>query len=44
MLDEVVLIVWPEERFDSIWYVDCTVGNVLCGIRKKIVNNSLLHQ
>ena len=44
MLDEVVLIVWPEERLDSIWNVDCTVGNVLCGIRKKIVNNSLLHQ
>ena len=34
MLDEVVLIVWAEERLDSIWNVDCSVGNVLCGIRK----------
>ena len=34
MLDEVVLIVWPEERLDSIWNVDCSVGNVLCGVRK----------
>ena len=35
MLEEVVLIVWVEERLDSIWTVDCSVGNVLCGIRKK---------
>ena len=35
MLDEVVLIVWAEERLDSIWTLDCSVGNVVCGIRKK---------
>ena len=35
MLEEVVLIVWTEERLDSIWTVDCSVGNVLCGIGKK---------
>ena len=34
MLEEVVLIVWAEERLDYIWTVDCSVGNVLCGIRK----------
>ena len=36
MLEEVVLIVWVEERLDSIITVDCSVGNVLCGIRKKL--------
>ena len=36
MLEEVVLIVWVEERLDSIWTVDCSVGNVVCGIRKKL--------
>ena len=36
MLEEVVLIVWAEERLYSIWTVDCSVGNVLCGIRKKL--------
>ena len=35
MLEEVVLIVWVEERLDSIWTVDCSLGNVVCGIRKK---------
>ena len=35
MLEEVVVIVCVEERLDSIWTVDCGVGNVLCGIRKK---------
>ena len=44
MLEEVHVIVWVEERLDSISSVDGSVGNVLCGIRKKIVNNSLLHQ
>ena len=34
MLEEVVVIVWLEERLDSISTVDVTVGNVLCGIRK----------
>ena len=36
MLEEVVVIVYVEERLDSIWTVDGTVGNVLCGIRKKL--------
>ena len=44
MLEEVVIIVWVEERLDSIWTVYGSVGNVLSGIRKKIMNNSILHQ
>ena len=36
MLEEVVVIVWAEERLDSIWNVDCNNGNVLYGIRKKL--------
>ena len=36
MLDEVVDIFWVEERLDSISNVDCSNGNVLCGIRKKL--------
>ena len=36
MLEEVVVIVWVEERLDSIWTVDDRVRNVLCGIRKKL--------
>ena len=44
MLEEVVVIVWVEERLDSIWTLEYSNGNVLCGIRKKIVNNNLLHQ
>ena len=36
MLEEVLLIFWEEERLDSIWTVDCNVGNVVCGIRKKL--------
>ena len=35
MLEEVVVIVWVEERLDSIWTVDCNNGNVLSGMRKK---------
>ena len=35
MLEELVVIVWVEERLDSISTVDCSNGNVLCGIRKK---------
>ena len=34
MLEEVVLIVWVEERLDSILTVDCSVWNLLSGIRK----------
>ena len=36
MLEEVVIIVWVEERLDSIRTVDCSVGNVLYGSRKKL--------
>ena len=36
MLEEVVVIVWVEERLDSIWTMDCRNGNVLRGIRKKL--------
>ena len=36
ILEEVVVIVWVEERLDFIWTVDCTNGNVYCGIRKKL--------
>ena len=34
MLEEDDVIVWVEKRLDSISTVDCTNGNVLCGIRK----------
>ena len=36
MLKEVVVIVWVEERLDSISTVDCSNENVYCGIRKKL--------
>ena len=36
MLEEVVVIVWIEERLDSISTMDVTVGNVLYGIREKL--------
>ena len=36
MLEVVHVIVWIEERLDSILTVDCSNGNVLCGIRKKL--------
>ena len=36
MLEEVVVIVWVEERHDSISTVDGSVGNALCGIRKNL--------
>ena len=36
MLEEVVIVVWVEERLDSIWTVDFRVGNVLSGTRKKL--------
>ena len=35
MIEEVVVIVWVEEPLDSIWTLDCSVGNVICEIRKK---------
>ena len=35
MLEEDVVIVWLEERLDSISTVDCSNENVLYGIRKK---------
>ena len=36
MLEEVHVIVWVEERLDSISTVYGCVENVLCGIRKKL--------
>ena len=36
MLEEVHFIVWVEERLDFISTVDCTNGNALCGICKKL--------
>ena len=36
MFEEVVVIVWVEERLDSILTLECSNGNVLCGIRKKL--------
>ena len=36
MLEEVVVIVWVEERLDSIWTMDSSNGNVLSGVRKKL--------
>ena len=36
MLEEVVVIVWVEERHDSISTVDGGVLNVICRIRKKL--------
>ena len=44
MLEEDDVVFWVEERLHSISTVDGSVGNVLCGIPQKIVNNSLLHQ
>ena len=37
MLEEVVVIFWEQERYDPIWTVDCSYGNVPCGIRKKLL-------
>ena len=36
MLEEVDVIVWVEERLDSISTLDGSVGNVVWGIRKKL--------
>ena len=36
MLEADDVIVWVEERLDSISTVDGNVGNVLCRIRKKL--------
>ena len=36
MLEEEDIIVWVEERLDSISTLDGNVGNVLCEIRKKL--------
>ena len=35
MLEEDLVILLVEERLYSIWTLDCSNGNVLCGIRKK---------
>ena len=37
MLEEIVVIVWVEERLNSIWNVDCSSGNIVFGIRKKLI-------
>ena len=44
MLEEVVVIVWVEERLDSIWTVDCSSWKRTLRNLQKIVNNSLLDQ
>ena len=36
MLEEVVMIIWVEERLYSISTVDFSYGNVACGIRKEM--------
>ena len=36
MLEEDDIVVWVEERLDSILTLDRIVGNVLYGIRKKL--------
>ena len=36
MFKEVVVIVWVKERLDSIWTLECSNVNVLCGMRKKL--------
>ena len=36
MLKEVVDFVWVQERLDSIWTLECSNGNGICGIRKKL--------
>ena len=36
MLEEIVVIVWVEERLDSISTVDCSNRNVFSGIRKNL--------
>ena len=36
MLEEDDVIVWVDERFDFISTLDGSVGNVLCGISKKL--------
>ena len=38
MLEEDVVIVWVEERLDSIWTVDCSNGNVLRDFVIKLEN------
>ena len=40
MLEEVHIIVWVEERLDSISTLDGSVGNVICGIRKNCEEQS----
>ena len=41
MLEQVVVIVLVEDPLDSIWTVDCSNENVLCGIRKNWEQQSL---
>ena len=41
MLEQVLVIVLVEDPLDSIWTVDCSNANVLCGIRKKLLKTVL---
>ena len=36
MLEEVVFIVYVEDRLYSIWTVDGSLGNALCGMGNKL--------
>ena len=40
MLEEDDVIVWVEKRLYSIWNVDGSIWNVLCGIRKNCERQS----
>ena len=40
MLEMVVVTVLVEDPLDSIWTVDCSNGNVLCGIQKNCEQQS----
>ena len=40
MLEQVVVILLVEDRLDSICALDCSNGNVLCGIRKNCEKQS----
>ena len=41
MLEQVVVIVLVEDPLDSIWTMNCSNANVLCGIRKKLCKTVL---
>ena len=41
MLEKVVEIVWIEERLEFTQTVYCSIGNALCGMRKKLCTTLL---